>query len=90
MMYLLVFIIILLFTQVDIQIEPNVTKKSDLFPRDLTVADLKNFSFSLNNDMCGNDPVTFVIIVSSATNADDDRNILRKVFLPPNTNRRNS
>ena len=77
----LVLIAILCLAQVHIKFDFTfVKKKKNLYPQNLTIADLRNFSFSLNNDICSNDPVTFVIIVSSGLIDVEARNVLRQVF----------
>ena len=78
--FLLVLIAVLFLALLDFDSDSNFVKMRILSPKNATVADIQNFSFSINNDVCGYDPVNFVIIVSSAPGNSTARNVLRQVF----------
>ena len=48
-----------------------------LFPNDLTLINITNFSFILNNDICDINPLTIIIIIHSATANTEARDIIR-------------
>merc|ERR1712126_142312 len=52
----------------------------NLYPTNHTLVNIVNFSFHINNDICQNEKVTFVIIVHTAPNNVRSREILRATW----------
>ena len=48
-----------------------------LFPDNLTLINITNFSFILNNDICNISPLTIIIIVHSSTKNKYARDVIR-------------
>ena len=75
--FLLLLIAVLFLAILDFDSDSSFAKKRILYPKNVTVSDIQNFSFSVNNDVCGYKSVNFVIIVSSAPGNSEARNVLR-------------
>ena len=59
------------------QIQQDPHLHNDLFNRSLTLINITDFKFSINNDICNVSSVSLVVIVHSAPQNDKARNIIR-------------
>eukprot|EP00092_Neocalanus_flemingeri_P033683 GFUD01036616.1.p1 GENE.GFUD01036616.1~~GFUD01036616.1.p1 ORF type:complete len:397 (+),score=103.23 GFUD01036616.1:92-1282(+) len=55
----------------------------DLFTRNLTLINITNFKFIINNDICNTTPISLVVIVHSAPQNNKARDIIRSTWGTP-------